>query len=142
MSIKKQTSVRRKRFKRNQRLYDAKIKWLPTAAAKNVAKSYGKWYGVDLQCAISELEMLGHTFTACYKEQVKMAIEHKASEKRRCKEERDMQVADSFDDDETFSYIAGYTESGIPFGVTYEEEQDSGNCDSDELDFRNGKLLE
>ena len=26
-----------------------------------------------------------------------------------------------FDQDETFAYIAGYTEAGFPFGVTWEE---------------------
>jgi hypothetical protein len=86
LSKKKQNGPRRKRLTRKQPLHDAKIKWLPTAVAKNLAKSYGKWYGVDLQCAITELEMLGLTFSAQYKEQVKIAIEHKANEKRRRKE--------------------------------------------------------
>lgn len=118
-------------------MHDAKTKWLPTKIAKNVAKSYGKWYGVDLQCAISELEMLGHTFTARYKEQVKIAIEHKVNEKRRRKEKREMQVGEPFDYDETFSYIAGYTENGVPFGITHEEERNSENLDSDEIYSRN-----
>lgn len=92
MSKKKQNSPRRKRFTRDQRLHVAKIKWLPTAKAKNLAKSYGKWYGVDMQCAINELEMLGHTYSPIYKEKVKIAIDNKAKEKRRRKEKKEKQA--------------------------------------------------
>ena len=113
----------RKRLKRNQRLHNAKIKWLPTAVGKNLAKSYAKWYGVDLQCAITELELLGKTFSMHYKEQVKKAIEHKANENRKRKQEKEKHLDYPLDYDETFSYIAGYTENGVPFGITYEEEQ-------------------
>jgi hypothetical protein len=38
-----------------------------------------------------------------------------------------------FDCDETFSYIAGYTENGVPFGITYEEEQDFDIYDTCEI---------
>jgi len=105
MSKKKQNGPRRKRLTRKQRLHDAKIKWLPTAVSKNLAKSYRKWYGVDLLCAITELEMLGHTFSVHYKEQVKIACEHKANENRRRKEKLIMNDDYPFDCDEIISYI-------------------------------------
>ena len=124
MSKKKQNSPRRKKFKRDQRLHNAKMKWLPTAEAKNLAKSYSKWYGVDLQCAITELEMLDYTFQMHYKEQVKKATENKTKEKRKRKEEREKNQDYPLDCDETFSFIVGYTENGVPFGITYEEERD------------------
>lgn len=119
MGKNKQNTPRRKRMKRNQRLHDAKTKWLPTTTVKNHAKSYSKWYGVDLLCAINELEMLGYTFSENYKKQVKLAIEHKADRKRRRKESLDEY---SLDQDETFSFIAGYTENGVPFGIRYDDE--------------------
>ena len=126
MGKKKDNTPRRKRFKRDQRLQNARMKWLPTANAKNLAKSYSKWYGVDLMCAIHELETLGHSFSQQYKNQVKISIENKSNEKRRRTEEREKQIDFPYDYDDTFSFIAGYTENGVPFGVTWEEELQLG----------------
>ena len=109
-------------IKRDQRLQNARTKWLPTATAKNIAKSYSKWYGVDLLCAITELEILGHTFGEQYKKQVKVSIASKSNAKRRKKEEKEEDNDFPYDSDDTFSFIAGYTENGAPFGVTWEED--------------------
>jgi len=45
-------------MKRPQRLQSAKS-WLETYEGNNVVKAYRKRYGVDHNCAFTELEMLG-----------------------------------------------------------------------------------
>lgn len=54
-------------YKKAQRLQDAKTKWLTTVAAENIVRSYSKWYGIDLLCAISEVEILGYKSSDDYK---------------------------------------------------------------------------
>ncbi|WP_052342684.1 hypothetical protein [Bacillus sp. EB01] len=60
---KKNNTARRKRYNQNARLQNAK-EWAQQYSGKNIAKGYSVWYGVDLVCAIAELEMLGYTFKA------------------------------------------------------------------------------
>ena len=123
MSKNKPNSPRRKIYKKDQRLENAEIKWFLTATAKSLPKSYSKWYGVGMRCAINELEILGYQFSDEYKQQVNSNIENRAKEKRRRKEKRESAYDFSFEQDETFPFIAGYTENGVPFGITFEEEK-------------------
>lgn len=60
---------RRKRMKRPQRLESAKS-WLETYEGNKVVKAYCKRYGVDFECAFTELEMLGVPIDPDYKERV------------------------------------------------------------------------
>lgn len=122
MAKKKDCTPRRKKYKKAQRLQDAKTKWLPTVTAKNIVRSYSKWYGVDLLCAIRELEVLGYKSSDQYKKQIELSIASKADAKKRRKEEKEEQDDALYGSDATFSFIAGYTESGVPFGTTWEEE--------------------
>ena len=122
MAKKKDSTPRRKKYKKSQRLQDAKTRWLPTVTAKNIVRSYSKWYGVDLLCAINELEILGHKSSDYYKKKVELSIASKANAKRRRKEAIEKQEDSLYGSDATFSFIAGYTESGVPFGTMWEEE--------------------
>ncbi|MEK5039115.1 hypothetical protein [Sporosarcina sp. FSL K6-3457] len=122
MAKKKDSTPRRKKYNKAQRLRDAKAKWLPTVTAKNIVRSYSKWYGVDLLCAINELEILGYKSSDNYKKQVELSIASKADAKRRRKEAKEEQDGALYGSDDTFSFIAGYTEGGAPFGTTWEEE--------------------
>lgn len=122
MSKKKSLPPRRKRMKKEQRLLNAKTKWLPTTTAKDIAQSYSKWYGVDLFCAIRELESIGHHFTDTYKQQVATAHEEKLKRRQIRQEENQIEVQLESDNDSEFYFIAGYTENGIPFGLRYEDE--------------------
>lgn len=81
MAKKKDSTPRRKKYNKAQRLRDAKAKWLPTVTAKNIVRSYSKWYGVDLLCAINELEILGYKSSDNYKKQVELSIASKADAK-------------------------------------------------------------
>lgn len=64
---------RRKRYNRNARLQNAQ-KWAEQYKGKNIAKGYSNWFGVDLLCAITELEMLGYKFKLSYKEQIQQSL--------------------------------------------------------------------
>lgn len=111
---------RRKRYNRNARLQNAK-KWAEQYDGKNIAKGYSNWFGVDLICAITELEMLGYKFKQSYKEQVEKSLiaRQKQKENRKRKE-----VIENYEDD-TFYFIAGYTSNGVPFGIKREEMEEN-----------------
>ena len=112
-----------KRMRRTDRLQAAKH-WLPTYKGKSNVSGYARRFTVDLLCAVMELEMLGNQFKPEYIDQLKRTIagqiEHKQQQKRkRLKEEEEM-IA-SFESDDRFGYIAGYTSGGAPYGLTWEE---------------------
>lgn len=111
---------RRKRYNRRDRLQNAK-KWSEQNNGNNLAKRYSKWFGVDLNCAITELEMLGYKFKQSYKEQVKKSLE--ARQKQKEKRKRDKEQVEDFGED-MFYFVAGYTENGVPFGLTREEMEE------------------
>jgi hypothetical protein len=111
---------RRKRYTRSGRLQNAK-KWAEQYNGKNLAKGYSNWFGVDLLCAIVELEMLGYKFKKSYKDQVKQSIAARQKQKELRKREKEQ--LEDFEDD-MFYFIAGYTENGVPFGITREEMED------------------
>ena len=121
----KNNTPRRKRYSRSVRLQNAK-KWAEQYNGKNLAKGYSKWFGVDLLCAITELEMLGYQFKQSYIEQVKQSRMAKQIQKEKRKHENAKIEVDF--SDETFYFIAGYTENGAPFGLTRGElEKDDKN---------------
>lgn len=128
---KKDNTPRRKRWNRKVRLENAK-KWIQTFEGKNIIKGYAKWYAVDQQCALNELQMLGRTFSEKEKNKAKNSIKLKEEHKKRSKEKKERRKAEEnweYDSDETFAFIAGYTEGGIPYGVTYEEMETSEKRD-------------
>jgi hypothetical protein len=107
------------RLKRAARLSSAKT-WLPTYDGKKIVHGYRKRYGVDLLCAISELQMLNVRLDPTYVAPVRTTVNEikrrTAATKNRS---TDMDFSES---DTTFSFIAGYTEGGAPFGLTWEDE--------------------
>lgn len=121
-------SPRRKRMKRQGRLQSAKH-WILTYSGKNIIRGYKNWFGVDLICAIRELKMLGVKLDDQYvkqamksQEQLIISRHKKAAEK---KNEQD--VYDYlYDSDEQFYFIAGYTDGGCPYGITWEEAVKDG----------------
>jgi hypothetical protein len=74
---------------------------------KNIAKGYSNWFGVDLLCAINELELLGYKITQSYKEHVNQSLIARQKQKERRKREKEQE--EIFDDDGTFYFVAGYT---------------------------------
>lgn len=115
--------------------------WLPTQRGRTpeqIARSYRKRYGVDWPCAIAELSALGIVFDAQWREQITRTLDNaqRASAARKQAEPKAGPArGDSRDSDETFQYIAGYTEGGAPYGVTWDEwkqmeHEPPGECQS------------
>ncbi|MCZ7673751.1 MAG: hypothetical protein M5U34_44875 [Chloroflexi bacterium] len=96
---------RRKRMKRPQRLESAKS-WLETYEGNNVVKAYRKRYGVDFECALTELEMLGVPIDPDYKERVLESAAAKRQKRARARARR-ADVWVEYADDETALERAG-----------------------------------
>ena len=115
------TIPRRKRFNQKLRLAAARS-WLQTYTGDKVARTYRKYFGVDLATAFRELEMLGIQFPADYKNAVLKDLANQAETRKQKKTEK-IALIDP-DKDQDFAYIAGYTSGGAPYGITWEEWED------------------
>jgi hypothetical protein len=96
-------------MKRPQRLESAKS-WLETYEGNKVVKAYRKRYGVDFECAFTELEMLGVPIDPDYKERVLETVAAQAAAKRQKRARERAQRADvsiAYADDEAALERAG-----------------------------------
>ena len=116
---------RRKRMKRAGRLQSA-MKWLKSFEGKNVVRGYAKWFGVDLLCAAKELQLLGVQIDADYLKQLQATV---ANRRRNSPKAVDDLAHDIGDSDEYFSFIAGYTSGGMPYGVPWPDDESSDTPD-------------
>ena len=99
---------------RRQRLREAR-EWFPAQGFSedcHIVKAYRKRFGVDKDCAMRELCLLGVLSPKKQK-----TYEEQLKKKTVVKELDPCQ-------DEKFSFIAGYTPGGVPYGITWEEEAD------------------
>jgi hypothetical protein len=103
---------------RPARLQAAK-RWLPGYRGKNVVRGYKKWFGVSDVCAIVELRMLGVDIPDARLEQARRDEQARATHRARQKEEYAPRPLRESDDE--LAFIAGYTEGGAPYGVTWDE---------------------
>jgi hypothetical protein len=113
---------RRKRMKRPQRLESAKS-WLETYEGHKVVKAYRARYGVDFECAFTELEMLGVPIDPAYKERVlqSVAAQAAAAQRQKAEQRAEQERQAGIESDEQFAFIAGYTSGGAPYGLTWAE---------------------
>lgn len=109
---------RRKRLNRKSRLQAAR-RWLAAYQGRHVVKSYANWFGVDTLCAIRELQMLGVALDPDHIRSAKALQRSRAPRKRGT----DPPVPEGYGEilDENFAFIAGFTEGGAPYGVTWGE---------------------
>lgn len=110
---------------RNARL-EAASQWLTTYTGKRIVRSYAKWFRVDRATALHDLQLLGVDIDPRYLQSVL------ADKRQRAKLEKlsatDLQQSTPLelygvDYDENFAFIAGETEAGFPFGVSWEEQK-------------------
>ncbi len=89
-----------------------------------------KWYGQDAISAIIELRLLGVSISDERLDQAKQNCENRAKHRKMVKQKREKEWQELFSDDsdENFSFIAGYTSGGAPYGVTWEEMDDEPDC--------------
>ena len=98
--------------------------WLSSFQGKNVVRRYAKKYRVDLLCAIAELRMLGVEIKPEYEQAVRQTIAQRIEQNKMKKEAKEAErqfEGISNHQDKDFAYIAGYTSSGAPYGITWEE---------------------
>ncbi|MGM0845104.1 MAG: hypothetical protein ACQEUT_09015 [Bacillota bacterium] len=96
--------------------------WVSEYEGDNIVKSYSKRFRLNLKNSMKELTSFG--FTISKEERAKMKRltdiqKYKKENKQRKKGE--LELKELIESDETFAFIAGYTEGGAPFGITQEE---------------------
>jgi hypothetical protein len=116
----KNLGPRRKRMDRKSRLQSA-TEWVNKYEGENIIASYAKWFGVDKIYAMTELVMLGLTYSDKRKTQLKKVEENRKQQLNVLKEKRKLKNNsndEEIESNEVFAFIAGYTDSGVPFGIT------------------------
>jgi hypothetical protein len=86
-------------------------------------KEYCKFFGVDKLCAIKELSILGVEISEERKKQVIDSYYRVIEQRRKQKKERENEEADTTFSNDEFSFIAGYTSGGAPYGVRWDEQE-------------------
>lgn len=117
---KSNATPRRKRLKQADRLQSGK-QWLANYTGTHPVRSYMKWYGVDLHCAITELQLLGFKLEKDTIEQMLLAKEKMMAARKIKKEQAKLTEVITIENEEDFAYIAGFTSGGCPYGITHKE---------------------
>ncbi len=97
--------------------------WINTYTGSNIVKGYAKKYAVDKLCAVRELRMIGIQISEEYEKQLSNSLEVVRQQRiaSRKKREEKLNGRCTFESDENFAMIIGYTSGGFPYGVTHEE---------------------
>jgi hypothetical protein len=98
----------------------AATRWIAEYRGKNLVRGYRKWFGVSDVCAVLELRMLGVGIPDTRLEQARRDEQARATNRARQKEKYAARPSLRDWDDE-FAFIAGYTEGGTPYGITWSE---------------------
>ena len=98
-------------------------KWIQTYKGTDIVKDYRAYFlGVDVACAVRELQEIGYEFESGYVENVVRNEQVRINQLRKKKEVRRDDEDEYYDfQDENFFYIAGYTSGGAPYGVQWWE---------------------
>lgn len=108
---------------------------MKTYTGKSLVRGYAKHFGVDKICAVRELRLVGVDISEEYEKQLKesMVVLAKQRQLNKQKREQDSNSLSGFGSDENFAFITGYTNGGVPFGITHEElENDKSTNVEDE----------
>ena len=113
-----------KQERHDQRIRKAR-QWLTTyeGSPKKITKHYRERFHLDTMTAIRDLQEIGVEFTQEYLDAVKHSEEERIRQKHAGEAaKRQSELAEEYSDcDGRFAYIAGYTDGGAPFGLTWEE---------------------
>ncbi len=95
--------------------------WILTynGTPKHMVRNYRKRFHVDIMTAISDLKAIGVEFTQEYLDAVK-ASEAERIRRKHLQKQQEQPDFNEFQDDR-FAFIAGYTEGGAPYGISWEE---------------------
>lgn len=120
--------TKRKKLTKQER-HDQRIRkarqWLTTyeGTPKKITKHYRERFHLDTMTAIRDLQEIGVEFTQEYLDAVKRSEEERIRQKHaREAAKKQAELAEEYADcDGWFAYIAGYTDGGAPYGLTWEE---------------------
>ncbi|MCL2775012.1 MAG: hypothetical protein FWD71_16935 [Oscillospiraceae bacterium] len=119
--------------------------WVKTYTGTDIIKDYREHFkGVDVACAVRELQEIGYKFDPDYEKNVMKAEAARINQLHKKKAQK--QKAETYENeyqDDNFYFIAGYTSGGAPYGVTWtemglepwENEFDDDDEDSEESGF-------
>ena len=108
---------------------------MPKYDGKNIVNGYSNHFGVDKLCAVFELRMLGYKISETYVVQLKADMERRRLAKEKNKQLKELEEQSNDWSDGTFAFIAGYTSNGVPYGLTWDEIDDSEGDYLEELPF-------
>lgn len=114
--------MKTKNSSKNQRLKSAK-EWVKVYPGQNIVQGYSKKYGVDKLCAIYELRLIGIAVSDEYEKQLRQSIEALNHQRKLQKKESEL----SWESNEDFAAIIGYTSGGAPYGITHDEWKEINN---------------
>ena len=121
---KKSSTPRRKKMNRKARISSGKH-WLEKYKGKNPIRGYANWYGVSRLCTLIELKKIGVDISEEEIQKEKRVEENKGLNKALSKKrKRDGEGEDELEYcDDNFSFVAGYTAGGAPYGISWEEDK-------------------
>jgi hypothetical protein len=96
--------------------------WVKTYTGTDIVKDYREHFkGVDVACAVRELQEIGYEFEPGYEKNVLKAEAVRIGQLHRKKEQN--LEADEYNEwqDDNFFFIAGHTSGGAPYGVQWWE---------------------
>lgn len=111
-------------MKRPGRLQAAKS-FLPTFSGNNIVRGYARWFGVDLACALAELQILGIELDPVYVERLRITIRERERIGRARNERRRLEVDAAAEADRVADCVLGL----IPWA------NDAEPTGSDEIPF-------
>ena len=96
--------------------------WLQSYAGTDIVKDYrGHFRGVDVACAVRELQEIGYEFEQGYLKNLLWEESARIQGLHRRKEEKRKGGGHNEWQDGRFYFIAGHTSGGAPYGATWEE---------------------
>jgi hypothetical protein len=89
-------------------------------SGKRPVRAYARWFGVDLECAVAELQLLGVALDPAYLQALRATCEGQRRAKAAAAQSASLSDI-GWAGDERFAFIAGRTAAGFAYGVTWEE---------------------
>jgi len=130
----RRTGPKKRKLKGRERRLELAPEWVAGYRGKrnNMIKRYRKTFHVDWLCAISELKALGAELEEEYLSQLMITVRNCYPNEKRVPPigREEFPLYNDPDSDETFTYIAGYTPGGFPYGTTWEELEKQEELDT------------
>jgi hypothetical protein len=115
--------------KQNKRILESKD-WVYHYKGNDIIRKYAKRHRIPQAEALTDLRKLGHP------------VSYDIAKLKKNKNLHDYLFELEFESesDADFYYIAGYTEGGAPYGITWEEANENGLLDEVDLDSDDDEL--